>query len=76
MEMAGVMGPDMGMGTGMDSFHSDIAQNTGTGAGANMMSAYPWLGAGFDLDTKWNWFGAAEAVPLDDGITLQQGIRR
>ena len=59
--------PHFGSGGGLDLGFSDGNFHTGLTPAAqpaipglidiNGMPGFPWLGAGLDLDTSWNWFG-------------------
>ena len=60
-------GMDMGYGT--ETY--DMGMNSGpmapgSGQDMNSMSGFPWLGAGLDLDTSWNWIG-------NDGFSMPSG---
>lgn len=48
-------------GMNMDELHNGMTPGIGAGVGpemSGMVGGFPWLNAGFDLDTSWNWFGA------------------
>lgn len=52
--------PLVGGATNMGQFHTgmDPGMEAVIGVDVNAMGGLPWFGAGSDLDTSWNWFGA------------------